>query len=545
MNETLDLNNAIRLRSLKVIDFKRFSDLTVLNIPESAKLIMLAGPNGSGKSSFFDALNTWHRQNWRQQGAWDSGYHRKSSSEKTDSWQNDVVVEFHNAVPSELRERKKAFYFRSAYRNDPEFTANRLNKSPDSVETARISRMIDNDAAVGLNYQRLASQGLEDIYETERPSLTIGEFREKTIGEIKRAMLRIFPDLELNSLGNPLTTGTFKFSKGSSRGFLFKNLSGGEKAVFDLILDLVVARRDYDRTVFCIDEPEAHMNTRLQADLLSVLYDLIPENCQLVLATHSIGMMRRARDIEREKRGSVVFLDFSERDFDNAVSVEPEVPSRAFWQRAYGIALDDLASLIAPSKAIICEGTPIGTSRGKNVGHDARCYNSIFEAEFPDVRFISGGNSTDVENDRLGLAEAVRSLVDGLEIVRLVDRDDQSNEEIEEQSRKGVRVLNRRNIESYLFDDEVLKALAASVGRLEKAELLLVEKKRLVAASSGPPDDLKPIRGPLYNKCKQELGLTGCGNTAEAFMRDTLAPLVQPGLAVYKQLREEIFDDVE
>ena len=69
-----------------------------------------------------------------------------------------------------------------------------------------------------------------------------------------------------NSLGNPMTDGTFRFTKGASQRFSFKNLSGGEKAVFDLILDLVVARHSYDDTVFCIDEPESHMNARLQAE---------------------------------------------------------------------------------------------------------------------------------------------------------------------------------------------------------------------------------------------------------------------------------------
>ena len=61
---------------------------------------------------------------------------------------------------------------------------------------------------------------------------------------------------------------------------------GGEKAAFDLILDLIVRKREYNNTVFCIDEPESHMNTRLQAALLETLYYLIPENCQLFLATH-------------------------------------------------------------------------------------------------------------------------------------------------------------------------------------------------------------------------------------------------------------------
>ena len=68
--------------------------------------------------------------------------------------------------------------------------------------------------------------------------------------------IRLFPNLELNSLGNPLRDGTFRFTKGSSRGFAYKNLSGGEKAAFDLVLDLVVARNEYNDTIFCIDEPE-------------------------------------------------------------------------------------------------------------------------------------------------------------------------------------------------------------------------------------------------------------------------------------------------
>ena len=149
--------------------------------------------------------------------------------------------------------------------------------------------------------------------------------------------------LNLNSLGNPLEDGTFHFTKGVSRGFSFKNLSGGEKAAFDLILDLVVVRRYYNDTLFCIDEPESHMNARLQAKLLTVLYNLVPENCQLMLATHSIGMMRCARDIEAANPGSVVFLDFEGLDFDVPQKIMPTAPDRTFWKSAYDIALDDLA----------------------------------------------------------------------------------------------------------------------------------------------------------------------------------------------------------
>ena len=40
-------------------------------------------------------------------------------------------------------------------------------------------------------------------------------------------MRRLFPDLVLNDLGDPLDQGTFYFDKGTSKGFPYQNLSGG------------------------------------------------------------------------------------------------------------------------------------------------------------------------------------------------------------------------------------------------------------------------------------------------------------------------------
>ena len=330
--------------------------------------------------------------------------------------------------------------------------------------------------------------------------------------------------------------------KGVSKGFSFKNLSGGEKAVFDLVLDLVVAKRAYDDTMFCIDEPEAHMHARLQAELLSVLYELIPENCQLMLATHSIGMMRRARDIETTSPGSVVFLDFNGRNFDETVAIEPTNPDRAFWNTNYVVALGDLAALVAPERVVICEGEPQNRATGTNYSHDARCYECIFQEEFPGTQFIPGGNSSDVGSDRRGIAYALGVLIQGTQVERLVDRDSSSSGEIEELKKKGIRVLSRRNLESYLFDDEVLRTLSDSVGKIDKADELLTEKRCILNQRSGDaPDDLNPASGDIYNVCKSILALTNPGNNAKAFMRDTLAPLVKPGMVVYDELRRDIF----
>lgn len=504
----------------------------------------MAGPNGSGKSSFFDALNAWHREGWKAVGGWDETYHSKVGSPENLGWNRAIEIEFYGEVPQDQDEKRKAIYVRSAYRNDPEFQIGNLHRITPLLQEERFSRLIDNDAAVAKNYQRMASQGLEDVYEKEDPSLTIGKFRDKTIGEIQSAIKRLFPDLILNSLGNPLVEGTFRFDKGASKGFLYKNLSGGEKAAFDLILDLIIKRREFNNTVFCIDEPEAHMNTRLQGALLEELYRLVPENCQLWLATHSIGMMKRARDLSAAHPDTVVFVDFGDKDFDETQVLKPIPPTRPFWQRVLNVALDDLAALIAPNRVVICEGAPKVPGAGKNASMDSECYERIFEAEFPETKFISAGNSHEVENDRIALIQALQSLVQGTQVVRLIDRDDHAPEDIASKTAQGVRVLSRRNLECYLFDDEVLTKLCEVHGKPEEAINLLGDKITALTnaqARGKAADDLKAASGEIYTHAKKRLGIVGGGNDVKAFMRSTLTPLINPEMGVYQELRKDIF----
>jgi hypothetical protein len=553
----------MRVKSVKLIKFKRFTHVTVEDIPESARLVIMAGPNGSGKSSFFEGLYSWYRTAWSGLGhTWDNDYHAKQILDDDEvtvaadgtTTRRAVRAPIHDAVkltfydpqPEKEDDRRAAVYVRSAYRNDPTFQISELRRMGAVVAESRFDRFIQNDATVSKNYQRLASQGMSAVYRTEDPSTTIGEFRQKTIGDIQESMRRLFPSLVLNDLGDPLDQGTFHFDKGVSKAFPYQNLSGGEKAAFDLILDIIIKRRAFKDSIYCIDEPEAHMNTRLQGDLLQELYNLTPENCQLWLATHSIGMMRRARDLSRKYPGEIIFLDFGDKDFDKAVNLKPEVPDRAFWRRVLNVALDDVAELVAPEIIVICEGKPQTPNAGKNASMDANCYDKIFEAEFPEVKFISGGNAHEVETDRIALVEAMKGLVAGAKIVRLIDRDDRSPEEIAEAEKQGVRVLSRRHLESYLFDEEILSALCSSLDKSDKLPEVLAAKNAAVEDLEGrskPPDDIKSASGTIYVKTKQILQLTGGGNDSKAFMRDTLAPLLNPGLRAYQDLRADIFGE--
>ena len=399
------------------------------------------------------------------------------------------------------------------------------------MDEHRFMRLIDNDAAVTSNYQRLVSDGLEEAFEGNDSNITLGDFRRQLIGDIQEAVCRLFhdPPLDLNSLGSPLRDGTFRFNKGKAKQFSYENLSGGEKAAFDLILDLVVKRREFDNTVFCIDEPEAHLGLRLQAKLLRELYQLIPANCQLWIATHSIGMMRTAYDLEQENPGTVVFLDFDKRDFDQPELITPSEMNRTAWENMHRVILEDLAALIAPSRIILCEG------KYGEEGLDAQCYNTIFAEEYPDTLFVSTGGKGEGAN----YSTVVKAIVEA-EIILLRDKDNLSDRAIEKERANGTRVLSRTQIEDYLLDDEILSTLCKKYVSGDESkihELLQLKQVKL----KDNKNNTKAIVNDLRKWTIQSLGVQNAGDNYSSFLQDTIAPLIKPGMKTYEELEKDIF----
>ena len=511
----------MRIRSIYLKDFKRFVDLAIEDIPNTAKLVILVGPSGSGKSSLFEAINTWGKDH--NNSRYDPEYYKRDAqptNTRTREHFNNLGVTINaDDLPSNLGE---ACYIRSAYRHTPQFSISNMVKIDESeywqYRGQRNFSMPDDE--VERNYQRVYWEIMKEVFNPEER--TNKNIREQVIGLVRDSLQFVFHDLRLHSLDDPEGKGTFYFKKGTAKKYNYVNLSGGEKAAFDLLLDFIVRRKYYPNAAMCIDEPEAHMGLSAQGKLLEVLYKLIPEKSQLWLGTHSIGILRASKKILEENPGKVVFLDFSDRNFDEEVNIKPITrPNRELWQKLHQSVLEDLSGLLAPEKIIICESDP------NSVAFDARCYNKIFAKNYPDALFVSAGGKSELNK----IIPVLQDVIQKAEIFVVRDRDGLLDEKRDELMQKGIRVLTRRRIENYLIDDEVLKKFANENG-LDACQL------QELKGING--DDTKARSGQIYQKISKGYGLI-VGDDREEFLSDVLAPLFSEEMAVYQELKKDIF----
>ena len=501
----------------------------------------LVGPNGTGKSSVFDsfllkgnsAINNYRLSDNRTTEQY---YEKVPQSQTTHEVANRVQIEFHDTGERDV-DWRFAFHVRSAYRNETDFRIEHLPATKPKDAGPHIARIIDPDASVSKNYERMAWKRMHDLDRAAPEDVTFGEYRKQSLGDLQKVMQDLFsdPTLSLQDFGG-IQAGSFRFSKGNVADFHYKNLSGGEKASFDILLDVFLKRDEAKEAVFCIDEPELHVETGLQGLLIASILELLSESTQLWIATHSIGIVREAYRMHQERPGEVVFLDFSDGDFDGAVTIAPSMPNRVFWENTYKVALDDLSSLVAPKRVFVCEG-----SKDKHVkAFDARCYNQVFADESPETLFISQGGAGEVIQSE-HLVAILKSIARGMNVQKLIDRDDMTDEERERKIMQEIRVLRRRELEEYFYDPEVLRTFLRSAGCEESAvETVLRERESLVDGQIGPKN-IKDVSRKLFEAIRRITRLPNLGSNREEFASQFLVPALAKTRVVYEELREDVF----
>jgi len=319
------------------------------------------------------------------------------------------------------------------------------------------------------NYRRLSAH-----YNKYRDAndLKPSDAKAEIIGELN-ASIRNFLDLEISDLGNVESDqGTLYFRKPDHpQPFEFNVLSSGEKEVVDLLLDLYLRRDDYGDSIFLFDEPELHISTAIQGNLLVEINRLVGPDCQIWLTTHSIGFLR-ALQTKIQDDCQIIHFRSEQNLAAEAHTLRPTEISSGTWRDLFEIALDDLAHLVSPSTIIYCEGRAEPGPEGEEKGLDARVYNNIFAKTHPDAFFVSSGGNTELDV-RSEIAIAILGKVfRDVEIRVLKDRDMAAGRDTDENDRQvylntnpgNHRVPRRREIENYLYDKDVLKAYCTANG---------------------------------------------------------------------------------
>ena len=525
----------MKIKKIELKEFKRFDDLTIDLGDKPKKIIAVVGPNGCGKSSIFDAFEDKMRD---QRHIGDEGhsfyskalYYTDEEKRKTGYNKNEAV----KITPLSGSINRKSFYIRTAYRFTSKFNVQQLAALPTIFESRdEPISSIAIDTRLEANYKRLLGTAYSEFFVGTKTGEVV---RNELIGKANTILNKIL-DIEISDLGNILEKkGQLYFKKGNVKDFPYSNLSSGEKEVIDIILDLIIKTGDYDDTVFCIDEPELHLNTSIQRKLLIELEKLIPENCQLWVATHSIGFLRA---LQEELKDKSQVLDFSEKDyFHGSQTIIPIKSSRKNWLRIFNTALEDLTGLISPKRIIYCEGKDKPGQNGEEKGFDAKVFNIIFGETHHDSLFVSSGGNTELDQrSEIGLAIMTKVFND-IEILVLKDRDISSGRLNSENDRKIYldnnpkhhRVLNRWEIENYLFDKEVLKAYCLTNEKEFK------EHEYDIFVTDIMNQNVKDETGRIKNFCNITTNIN-----PENFKLN-LASFIIPEMQLYKELENVIFN---
>ena len=96
-------------------------------------------------------------------------------------------------------------------------------------------------------------------------------------------------------------------------------------------------------------------------------------------------------------------------------------------------------------------------------------YGKLLGEKYHRATFVSVGSCSEVEDLENQSIKIVCNILKSSEIIKFVDRDDKSDEEVGELKAKGVKTSKRRHIECYLLDDELISKLCLN---LDKEELI-------------------------------------------------------------------------
>ena len=592
----------MKIKNIKLQNFKKFSNLTIDNLPDTVKLVVLLGPNGCGKSSLIESMEVsrkinglyqipWSDSNfsyyikqdrtikkvYRQIGAdlqtienlrvetqlsklnFHGPYHIRNLAKPSEVTlqslrqtpqvtldlvkENFINIEFHNQTDCNKDEWINCFNVRTPYRNIGT-QGGGVNDSTD-LKQRTWQRLVDGDPFFLHNWRTLCSQWIKDSSDF----MVRGDYSrwEKIIHDtfvpIEASVKTVLGgNWKISNLGDMKQNRGFVFEK-DSLILTLDQLSSGQSAVVDLVLNHIVIKKEFgDEVIYVIDEPELHVASAVRGNLIEELYRLTPNKGQLWISTHSIEILEKSLELYNEDPSSVAFLDFTEKDFDQEETLEPAEPTYKMRSRVLEHSIGNLKDRLLPEAIIFCEGEQ-ETKRGEYP--DEVYYRKIFEGRWPIVDFRSVGGKKNVENEIDSSTHMSKFIRDkNVQILGLRDRDDLADAETIrlDYLERGIRVLPFRTIEHCFIQPDVLRKFSESHQLVPND--LIKEWNRIVEEKEKWPgketDKMKRAIQELHQKVRELVPHVLKGETTGRFQLQ-LASCIKPGISTYKKLEDAIF----
>ena len=473
----------MKLQKIQLKNFKRFGDLTIDNIPQNTKLVLLIGSNGCGKSSVFDAFEWISKRIKRGESAeksthYEDKYYVKLTQQEEKLLGNlpvGVSLEFYNSEPYKrvldfVGETKNLerfsgnikddlFYGRSSLRQVPRLTNPTLKSINILKDEDRPQFFIDTDNRFENDVSIWLESVLQEVFGEDFNSKSL---QERFISPINTAFSNIFGEKQETSLSLqnvlPPRNGApaqINFKKGNSE-FGYELLSAGEKEVFGILLNLLVRRDKFQDTIYFFDELDLHLHTSLQVSLLKeITENWIPENCQLWTASHSLGFIEYAKESE-----NAVIIDFDDLDFDTPQIL---IPTDKTKYEIFEIAVSKefIDKVFQGRKIIFAENW------------DAPLYNNL---SIDDTFFFTAIDKADVFHKSKNLKTQ-----------GLVDRDFLTDNEISQIQSvyQNIKILPYYSIENLLFHPDNL----AEYFSTNQKEFDIVDYKNKITAEKNNERD--------------------------------------------------------
>lgn len=433
----------MRIKQINLKNFKRFTNLTITDIPESAKLVLIIGSNGAGKSSVFDAFD-WLSKEFTKSNAYrkeeTTAYYSKIADIKP-----SVLIQFYNNINNIQKTEGKLieglelvdrFLGRSSIRIVPHIT-NDANTSQVSADRDSPGSYIENDTRfindVFLFIQKINAGIREPVFKGLQ--VDVLKIFKEFIEPLNTSLLNIFGFDEKTTIqitefedATPNQPAKLIFKKGES-AINYDLLSHGEKQVVILLINFIVRKEYYENAIIFIDEMDNHLNTTLQSSLLEeIVTKWIPDSSQLWTASHALGFIDYARNSE-----IAAIIDFNLLNFDQPQTLYPQPKDRL---DVYEIAIPKatIASILKGYKLLVVEN--------KNDEH----FNAALGQD--GYLFLPANNNREVfltvkaDPEKMGLR----------------DRDYLRNDEIQKIREKmpNLKILNFYTFENYIYHPDNL-----------------------------------------------------------------------------------------